>query len=419
MLIEFHVQNFRSILERQTLSLVATKDKTHQGTHVLETGVPSVPRILRAVGMYGANGSGKSNMLRSLSYFQRLVKHSFSSDPDAGTGLVPFALQKAAEGTVAEFEITVLIEKVRYQYGFRLDRHKIHEEWLIVYRSMRGPGQSWFERRLDPETGKYDFQFSEKLTGTKKVWQESTRPNALFLSTAIQFNSEMLHPLYDWIANRPVFFNPAPVGADYTISRLEEPEFHNQVVAFLQSSDIPIAQIQVETTNNAGPGFRFDANSGKLEATKEGFTHKRARFLHVTNECDASFDLNEESMGTQRLFALTGPILDIIEKGRILFVDEIESSLHPLLVKRLLELFHNPTINKNGAQLVFSTHSTLLFDQSVFRRDQIYLVEKDLKQASQLMPLSDFQVRKDLSLEKAYLDGRFGAIPLFSAFEAI
>jgi AAA15 family ATPase/GTPase len=419
MLIEFSVQNFRSILERQTLSLVATKDKTFQDTHVIETGNAAVPRALRGTGLYGANGSGKTNLLRALEYFQFLVKQSFTFVPDSGTNLAPFALQENAQASVAEFEITVLIDKVRYQYGFRLDRQKIHEEWLIVYRSQRGPGQSWFERRLDPVTGKYDFQFSEKLAGAKKLWQDATRPNALFLSTAVQLNSEMLHPLFDWIANRPIFFNPLPMSADYTISRLEDPKFHQQVVDFLQGSDIPVAEILVETTRGTGPHFRFDATTGKAESTVEEFVHKRARFRHVTNNGEALFDLLEESMGTQRLFALTGPVLDILEKGRLLIVDEIESSLHPLLVRRLLDLFHNPAINKNGAQIVFSTHSTLLFDQSIFRRDQIWLVEKDLRQASRLVPLSDFQLRKDLVLGNAYLDGRFGAIPIFPAIKEI
>jgi len=413
MLIEFSVQNFRSILERQTLSLVATKDKTYQDTHVIETGNTAVPCVLRTMGLYGANGSGKTNLLRAFEYFHFLVKQSFSLSPDSGTNLVPFALQENPQSSVAEFEITVLIDKVRYQYGFRLDRQRIHEEWLIVYRSQRGPGQTWFERRYDPALGKDGYQFSEKLTGAKKVWQESTRPNALFLSTAVQFNSEMLHPLFDWIANKPVFFNPMPMTADYTISRLEEPAFCQQVLDFLRASDIPVSEILVETSRNKGPQFKFDITTGKAETTMEEFVHKRARFQHVTGQGEAVFELQDESLGTQRLFALTGPVLDILEKGRLLIVDEIESSLHPLLVRRLLELFHDPAINTRGAQLVFTTHSTLLFDQDIFRRDQIHLVEKDLGQATRLVPLSDFQVRKDLMLEKAYLDGRFGAVPVF------
>lgn len=417
MLIEFSVQNFRSIRDRQTLSLVATKDKTFQDSHTIETEVVSVPRVLRSLGMYGANGSGKTNLLRALQYLNVLVTKSFSFAPDSGTGLIPFALQKNAQDSVAEFEITVLIDKIRYQYGFRLDRQRIHEEWLLVYKAQKGPGQAWFERKFDLATDKYEYQFSEKLVGAKKTWQDSTRSNALFLSTAVQFNSEMLRPLYDWIASKPVFFNPLPLGVDYTIARLEEPSFYNQVVSFLQASDIPVSEIRVETTRGTGPHFQFDVTTGKAEATTQEFVHKQARFHHVAKDGEAFFELQEESMGTQRLFALAGPVLDILEKGRLLVVDEIESSLHPLLVKRLLELFHNPSTNKSGAQLVFTTHNTLLLDQSIFRRDQIFLVEKDFDQASRLVPLSDFQVRKDLYLEKAYLDGRFGAIPVFPTLQ--
>ena len=391
MFIDFSVQNFRSIRERQTLSLVATKDKTYQDTHVVETGNSAVPRALRTAGLYGANGSGKTNLLRAFEYFHLLVKQSFAFVPDSGTNLVPFALQENPQSSVAEFEITLLIDAVRYQYGFRLDRQRILEEWLIVYRSQRGPGQTWFERRYDPAAGKDSYQFSEKLTGAKKVWQESTRSNALFLSTAVQFNSEMLRPLYDWIANRPVFLNPGPIDPSYTSQRLSDTKFQGRVLSFLQASDIPVADIRIRPEDG------------------------RTYFQHVTSQGEAIFDLLDESLGTQRLFALTGPVLDILEKGLILIVDEIESSLHPLLVRRLLELFHDPATNRSGAQLLFTSHSTLLFDQSLFRRDQIYLVEKDLAQATNLVPLSDFQVRKDLILEKAYLDGRFGAVPVFPA----
>lgn len=419
MLIEFSVQNFRSILERQTLSLVATKDKALQDTHVIETGNTAVPRALRALGLYGANGSGKTNLLRALDYFQVLVRQSFSFVPDSGTHLVPFALQESSQVSPAEFEITVMIDKIRYQYGFRLDRQRILQEWLIVYQAQRGPGQTWIDRRYDPSSGKDDYKGGEKLTGAKKVWQESTRSNALFLSTAVQFNSDMLRPLFDWITNKPAFINPMPMGGDYTISRLEDPSFYQRVIDFLQGSDIPVSEITVETSRSTGPSVRFDAASGKAETTMEEFVHKYARFRHVTSGGTALIDLNDESMGTQRLFALTGPVLDILEKGRLLIVDEIESSLHPLLVRRLLDLFHNPAINRNGAQVLFTTHSTLLFDQSLFRRDQIWLVEKDALQASHLVPLSDFQVRKDLALEKAYLDGRFGAIPILPPLEGI
>ena len=354
-----------------------------------------MPHVLRSAGMYGANGSGKTNLLHALGYFQWFVKSNFSRSPEEPTVLVPFAFQdEEGRQSPAEFEVTLLLDGVRYQYGFRLDAHRIHEERLLVYKSQKG--QAWFERKYNSETGKYEVQFSEKLLGAKKVWQESTRSNALLLSTAVQFNSEMLHPVFDWIANKMVFialFNDAHLLPGYTASRLADPAFCGRILSFLQGSDIPVSDIQLRSDNN------------------------RVYFLHRAGNRDVFLDLADESLGTQRLFALTGPVLDILEQGLLLVVDELESSLHPLLVQRLLELFHDPKVNTKGAQLVFTTHNTLVFDQSTFRRDQIWLVEKDTSEATRLVPLTEFQIRKDLSLEKAYLDGRFGAIPILTAAE--
>lgn len=395
MLVEFSVQNFRSILERQTLSLVASKDKTYLRTHTTATSVTAVPHVLNSVGLYGANGSGKTNMLHAFGYFQWFVKNNFARQPEMNTSLVPFAFQdEEGQQSPAEFEVTILLNGVRYQYGFRLDTQRIHEEWLLVYKSQKG--QAWFERKYHTETGKYEVQFSEKLQGAKKVWQEATRPNALLLSTAVQFNSEMLNPVFDWIVNKMVFIalaNDATLLPGYTASRLGDPVVRGRILSFLQGSDIPISDIQLRSDNN------------------------RVSFLHRAGERDVLLDLADESLGTRRLFELTGPVLDILELGLLLVVDELESSLHPLLVQRLLDLFHDPSVNTKGAQLVFTTHNTLLLDQTTFRRDQIWLVEKNAQQATELTPLTEFQIRKDLALEKAYLEGRFGAIPIFAAAE--
>jgi len=393
MLVEFSVQNFRSIHQRQTLSLVASKDKTLLGSNTISTNVSAVPRLLPSVGLYGANGSGKTTLLNALSYFQWLVRTSFSRSPEDSTLLVPFAFQDNPNETLGELEVTLLIDGVRYQYGFRLDSQRIHEEWLLAYKTQKG--QAWFERKYNPATDKDEYQFSDKLQGAKKIWQESTRSNALFLSTAIQFNSEMLRPVYDWIANKMlslINFGVGPIGSTWTAARLVDPVAREQILSFLRKSDIQVHDIK-QADNN------------------------RLYFQHRVGGREQFFDLETESLGTQKLFSLAGPVLQILDLGMVLVIDEMENSMHPLLVQRLLELFHDPAVNKKGAQLVFSTHNTLLLDQSMFRRDQIWMVEKDANEATKLVPLTEFKVRKDLSLEKAYLQGRFGAIPILTAAE--
>lgn len=293
----------------------------------------------------------------------------------------------------SEFEAIFLINGVRYQYGFRMDKLRIHEEWLLVYQTQKG--QVWFERRFKPETGKDEYKFSEKLLGAKKVWEEATRPNALFLSTAVQFNSEMLRPVFEWITKqiRPFHvFGKDSFPTDWSKMLLADSAAKNQILSFLQKCDIAVNDIHQSE-------------------------NKDLFFQHRVGSRNFYIPFISESLGTQRLFTIAGPILDVLQRGELAIVDELESSLHPLLVRRLLDLFHDPNVNTKGAQLVFTTHNTQLLDQSTFRRDQIWLVEKDSSEATRLVPLTEFQIRKDLSLEKAYLDGRFGAIPILNAAE--
>ena len=394
MLVEFSVQNFCSIRDRQTLSLVASKDKTFLDTHTLETKVSAVPRLLRTVGVYGANGSGKSNLLNALFVFQWFVTTSFSRSPQDATAHMPFAFQdNGGFDLPSEFEAIFLINGIRYQYGFRMDKSRIHEEWLLVYQTQKG--QAWFERKFQPETGKDEYKFSEKLLGAKKVWEEATRPNALFLSTAVQLNSEKLRPIFEWITQHMSpfhVFGKDSFSTDWSKMLLSDSAAKNQILSFLQKCDIPVSDIH-------------------QSENKELF------FQHRVGSRNFYIPFTNESLGTQRLFTLAGPILGVLQRGDLAIVDELESSLHPLLVRRLLELFHDSKVNTKGAQLVFTTHNTQLLDQSTFRRDQIWLVEKDTSEATRLVPLTEFQIRKDLSLEKAYLDGRFGAIPILTAAE--
>lgn len=396
MLVEFSVQNFRSIRDRQTLSLVASKDKKFLETHTIETHVSAVPRVLRTAGIYGANGSGKSNLLNALNVFLWFVRTSFSRSPQDPTAHMPFAFQDQ-EGTnqPSEFEAIFLIDGIRYQYGFCMDGARIHEEWLLVYQTQKG--QAWFERKYRPETGKDEYRFSEKLLGAKKIWEEATRSNALFLSTAVQFNSEMLRPVFDWITKRILPFNVFGTDsfpADWTKELMTDDASKSQILSFLQKCDILVSDIH-------------------QSETKELF------FQHQVGGQSFNLPFTSESLGTQRLFSLSGPILGVLRMGAVAIVDELESSLHPLLVQRLIEMFHDPEVNTKGAQLVFTTHNTLLLDQSMFRRDQFWLVEKDTSEASRLVPLLDFQIRKDLVLERAYLEGRFGAVPIFSDLKKI
>ena len=412
MLIEFRIKNFRSLRDEQVLSLVASTDKTLIGTNARATGLKAAPHLLKSAVIYGANASGKSNLIKALQYMRGVVLESAALQPgQTFDRLQPFRLDATSAGLPTEFELTFLLEGVRYQYGFAMTAQRVVSEHLLVYKAFKP--QRWFDRRFDAATGKDVYDFGPGLKGSKSLWEGATRPNALFLSMAVQLNSDALRPVFDWFANRLVIFNEqTPLSPQFSMQMLKQDAQRKLICDFLRAADISIADIEVTTQQALVHRIRFDLATGKREeeASEQGVDE--VKFHHITDHGKAVFDLADESSGTRNLLFLTGPILDILDKGLTLVVDELDSSLHTLLVQSLVRLFHRPDANTGGAQLIFTTHDTSLLDAyGLFRRDQIWFVEKRPDQSSTLYPLSDFSPRKNEALERGYLQGRYGALP--------
>ncbi len=412
MLVEFRVKNFRSLRDEQVLSLVASKDKTDQDTHTLITGLNAVPALLGSTAVYGANASGKSNLIKALQYMRGVVVESATViQPGQAFGVQPFRLDVASSGQPTEFEVTFILDGVRYQYGFAMTSQRIVSEYLLVYKAFKP--QRWFERRFDAEAGKDVYEFSPYFKGAKNLWEGATRPNALFLSMAVQLNSEALKPVFDWFLNQLVIINEqARLSPNVSIQMLQQPEGHKAICDFLNSADISIVDIDVVTRKVPGQTVHFDLVAGKTEVSTGEIEEQQLRFHHRTEHGTAVFDLPDESDGTRNLFFLSGPVLDILRKGLTLVIDELGTSLHTLLVRELVRLFHRPETNTGKAQLIFTTHDTsLLSAPGLFRRDQVWIVEKDPSQASTLGSLVEFSVRKNEALERGYLMGRYGGVP--------
>lgn len=413
MLLEFRVRNYRSIREEQALKLVASNgDKELAATHLAPTGLKSLPHAIRSAVVYGPNASGKSTLLRALDYMRAVVAESATViQPGATYNVQPFKLDETYAKQPTEFEITFLLNGVRHQYAFAMTPQRIVSESLVVYRTSK-PTQ-WFSRRLGDDDETYEYEFSTHLTGPRKLWQESTRSNALFLSTAAQLNSDLLSPVFRWIVESIVFLPAhAMVNHDFTTAMLGTPDGRAEIRDFLSTADISIADVQAVPRKGLKNQVVFQA--GKLaHSGSEEVEFLVPVFQHSTPKGNASFELQDESEGTQRLYALAAPVLDVLRGGRILVVDELDSSLHTLLVRRLISMFHDPSLNKNGAQLVFTTHDTSLLDHTLFRRDQVWFTEKDSDQATRLYPLTDFSPRKHEAWERGYLTGRYGAVPFF------
>lgn len=411
MLLEFRLRNFRAFRDEATLSLIASSDKALLEQNTVATGIAAAPRTVRTAAVYGPNAGGKTTLLRGLQLMRGVVLESASLKPDQTFNVQPFQLDAAARGEPTLFEVTLLIDGVRHQYGFEFTPARIIKEWLLVYKTARP--QTWFNRTYDSASGQEDYEFSAHLSGPKKVWQDATRPNALFLSTAVQLNSETLQPLFKWFASAlHVFLDGGLIPHDFSTGMVEEKKGRDAIAAMLNAADIGIRGIAVERKKGVQHQFLINPATGEANTAQTEHEFLWPKFQHIAGEMRAEFDYIDESQGTQKLYALAGPILDIIEKGYLLVIDELDRSLHPLLVRQIVATFQDSAINTRGAQLLFTTHDTSLLDATLLRRDQIWFAEKNEAQASQIAPLTDFSPRKDEAFERGYLGGRYGGVPV-------
>jgi AAA15 family ATPase/GTPase len=417
MLIQFTVENYRSIHGRQTLNMAASNYfKEQEQLNTFEVGViEPVPRLLRSSVIYGPNASGKSTLVNALDFMRdRVINSAKESQANEEIEVVPFKLTAASRAGDSEFEVAFIEEGVRYQYGFRCNRQRFTEEWLFAY--PEGRSQKWFQRVFNPETGKDDYRFSTAFLGGRRRqdWKADTRPNALYLSKALQSNSEQLKPVLNWFQQRLRIINShQSLVPNFTMTRCREQTEKRRVLDFMNSADLSIADIRIDTQvfspellpKELSPSFRDE-----ISQQMAGKEVMKTTFLHEDVETHERIEFNqeEESDGTRALFAFAGPWLDVIEKERVLVVDELDTSLHPLIVHYLVKLLHH---QNSKAQLVFTTHDTTLLSQKILRRDQVWFMEKDDKHATHLYPLSDYSPRENEAIERGYLNGRYGGIP--------
>ncbi len=421
MLIEFRVQNFRSFHGEQTLSLVAGTG-TERPENVVSGGPAGGLDLLKSAVVYGANASGKSNLISAVSFFARFVRES-AEKQQAGDRIAvsPFLLDKSAPDKPTTLEMTFLLDGIRHQYGFSVTAEEVVEEWLIVY--PRKAPQRWFERgpHVGDGTG---IKFSPYLKGEKIRLFESTRPNALFLSVAAKWNHPQLTGVFHAIQFklRHIFRDVPQNLTAYTTDKLRSnTSFRAWLTRFLRNGDLGIHSVSTRPMTPDDLGL----DSAPPEIRKrllEDLTEQSPHVPLITHISPysghtAEFDLEDESEGTQRLFQLLGPWRDVLENGWTLFVDELDSSMHPLMTRQLIQSFHNPETNRKGAQLVFTTHDTSLLTPTIFRRDQVWFTEKDDSGATRLYSLQEYRPRKNEAFEKGYLAGRYGAVPYLADLE--
>ncbi len=413
MLVEFSVKNFLSFREPVRLSLVKGHGNELIHSNTIDHNVPGTPSLVRSAAIFGPNAAGKSNLIKAMQFMVWLVRKS-ASESQSGDFLpvVPFRLDERSAKNPSVFEMSFISENVRYQYGFAATRERITEEWLLAY--PRGRPQRWIDRRFDDENERYIWGNTEKLVGKKHLWQNATRSNALFLSTAVQLNSQQLLPVFQWFSEKLHVLGVDQLRYGLPIELFEQEETKDKVMEFLRAADVGIDDFEVELDKVDLGNLPSDIPHSfkrQLEEDLKGKSFAKVKIAHIDDRNKkVVFDLEDESDGTQKIFDLAVPWLDTLEHGYVLVVDELHDQLHPLILKFLINLFH--VNDKGNAQLIFTTHDTSVLESNTLRRDQIWFCEKKESQATELFPLTDFRPRKKVeNLEKKYLSGRYGALP--------
>lgn len=425
MLVEFRVANFRSFREEQVFSLVASKDDKVPGNLI------NTPRfnLLKSAAIYGANASGKSNLVKALRFFGWFVQVSATrmNQGDPIEGISPFRLDVASRTQPAVFEITVLIDESLYRYGFSATQERVHDEWLVVVPPGGRRQQGWFEREFNPETGRTDWSFRGPLKKDQDLLKERTRDNGLVLSRGAELNVTPLADLFLSLKNALRIFDSSAhtEGVFHTAMCLlrDTPDLADRIPRMMRHADLSIEDLRV-SEEPSRPSDIFGPTTREVELAFQSFASGMLRlrlktFHHMADsELLEEFDLlKDESQGTIQFFSLAVPLVQAIDSGATVFVDEIDCSMHPLLTRKLIELFQSPDVNTSGAQLVFTTHDSSLMDLDLFRRDQIWLAEKNSASATELTSLYDFEERprNTEAVERNYLAGRYGGVPRFGA----
>ncbi|MEU3249375.1 ATP-binding protein [Streptomyces sp. NPDC006997] len=410
MLLSFRVANHRSIKDEVELSLAATE---LDGRFARSTGARSQGKelkILPVVGVFGANASGKSNVLRAMNFMRKAVRESFAEwGKSHGVPREPFALDPDARQDTSLFEVELLLptggERVRYTYGFELSDERVEAEWLHAYPS--GRRQVWFDReadRAEGDGGEITFP-GRGLRGAKEAFVDFTRPNSLFLTVAATMNHPQLSAIHRWFQDNLWLVAPGDDVAartDWTrdlISHADR-ELRDRFVTWLRAADL-----------------------GIVDATVDPETGDPV-LVHQSTEAEGSpLDFwAQESFGTHAWFSFLGPFLDVLSRGGTLLVDELDSSLHPLLAAEVVRVFQDQEANPRSAQLVFSTHDATLLGPTVAERpldrDQVWITLKNSTGETELYPLTAARkVRNDENLVRRYLQGSYGGVPRLTSGE--
>jgi hypothetical protein len=427
MLLQFSVENYLSFKNETVLSLIGNKTtKEHEPENIINY---KELKILKSAVVYGANASGKSNLFAGLSYMKRVIFNSFkeaiSNEVSSLNKSTAFRLNSKTQSESSFFQVIFIQNEIQYRYGFELNKGNIEAEWLNYFKDKEEI--SLFEREGKNITiNQTDFKEGIDL-------DSKTRENVLFISVCSQFDGKISKEVLSWFTNVNIISGIQDRGyMSYTIDKIKNDDgfrkWVNKFIYFLEITKLSVEDEDLENINIDEINIPEEKKEIKdfLAAInalqKKQKTRSTLKSWHKVFDDDnilvgsTDFDFNMESKGTQKLIYLLGPIYNSLKEGEVLLIDELDSRLHSILTRNLLNMFHEG--NKKRAQFILALHDPLSMENECFRRDQIYLVEKDQYGISSLYSLLDYKkVRNDEKFSKNYLKGNYGAIPYIKHFD--
>ncbi len=420
MIVEFTVGNFLSFNHKRTLTFEAKGISELKGNVFIQ----NKHQLLRSVVVYGANSSGKSNLIKALDRMRDNVLLSVKLNDSDELDYSPFLLSSESEYAPTFFEVIFIDDKVKYRYGFEYNQTEIVNEWLFV------GNNSKTEKPLFIRT-KDGIAVTDKFE-EGKGYETATNDNRLFISLIAQLRGAISKKILKWFKNVGVLSGLE--HKDYNVFSLvvlhKQLEGCTESLALFQNLRLGFKELTIQESEfnplNLPDELPKNVKSklvkeltGKTQLTLKTTHNKFDKNGHIVGE--VLFDADEqESAGTNKIVHLSGPIFDTLISGKILIIDELDAKLHPLITIYIINLFNNPSTNPNNAQLLFATHDTNLLSIDTFRRDQIWFTEKDDTEQTDLYSLHDFnlpdgtKVRSDANIEKNYIRGRYGAIPFIT-----
>lgn len=423
MLIELSVQNFRSIRERQTFSMVAAprllKGKENKFTPKVKG--ERFPALLKVAAIYGPNASGKSTLVLAFDVLAKLAQQQPTTEK-VPFRVAPFRFDKSLLAQPSSIEVHFIRNETRYSFEIALTQDRIVAEVLTMYRG--GDARELYRRSYESAGegthGTETYVFGDELEGGSelhKIWQRLTGPRTLFLAQAVANSSEELTQLrapWDWLNSLVVVKSGMSVWGTMSQRLVAKyPSFGQDIASLLSDVDIPVTAIRSKLTD---PNGETDSEPSKVnEAVRLASSSTvRTTLTHRTALGDAEFDFSEESDGTKNLFGFALPWTAFLSNGQaknVMVVDELDSSLHPKLVEALIRKHVQGTL---PCQLLFTTHDTHLMDTKLLRRDQLWVTDRDMNGATQLRSIHDFEGRESEDVEKRYYEGRYRGLPLVS-----